>query len=432
MKSQKSPGKHLRKGLRAVVISIVSLVVVAGSAAAYYVFDLLGNAGHTDVDIVDKVTVPPGSLDEITLPPEDPTDPVEPTADPSAPGVSSAPAGQPRIWGYGRCAVYVVPSIQINKVAQKDPNVTNILVYGVDARSASTLACRTDTMMIVTIDSDHNAIKLTSLMRDTQVAIAGRTLPNKLNSPYVFGGIGLFINTINETFDLDIQDFVMIDFWSAEKVIQMAGGVTIDVKAAEIPYLNRDIDEANSLFRKVSTQSPWVTVPGLQLLDGRQAVAYGRIRKLDSDHQRTARQRYVMKQLLAAFWKASASQKNDTLQAALGAINTNMTDAQMLSVALGTLVANPTAIQEYKVPQSGLYTEDPATYNLVMNLPAQVDALHRFIWSTGPATPPSPTPEPSPSDTPAPPTESTGTPTPDTASPTSGPTATEDPTPITT
>jgi LCP family protein required for cell wall assembly len=401
-KSGEKMKRVLRKRVRRTLVAVLSLSVVVFATATYLALDLLGRAGRTDVDIVDQVTVPAGSLDDITEQPED----VIFTEDPDATGGA---ATKPRSvlnrnWGQGICPVFVVSSIPIQKVAQKVDGVENILVFGVDSRSASTKASRTDTMMIVTIDTrnGNKTIKLTSLLRDTQVDIAGRTLPNKLNTPYVFGGIGLMLNTINATFDLDIQKFIMIDLSSAEHIIDMTGGIEVNVLGIELEWLNININETNNLFRKDSRpKSPNISSSGLQILDGRQAVAYGRIRKIDSDFQRTTRQRYVAKQLLKAFLNATVDRKYTALQAAFEGINTNMTYGDMFRIASDTVSSMPTdlsSVREYKVPASGMYTEDRATFNLVMNLPVQIADLHRFIWSTSTdvTTTPESTPEVSP------------------------------------
>ncbi len=423
--------RRLRKGLRIAIVAVAATLVVGASVSAYYVFDLLGSAGYTDVDVEDEVTVPPGSLDDISDPPTESPEATE--APPDEPDLSVTPGTTPapavvRRWGTAsRCRVYVVPSIPIRKVAQRDEKVLNILVYGTDARSAATLQARTDTMMIATVDQVRRTIKLTSLLRDTRVDIEGRSLPAKLNAAYVYGGVGLLINTINRTFDLDIQKFVMIDMWSAEDVIQMAGGVTVNVTAKELSWLNLNINETNRLFAKISPQSPLLATTGTQLLNGRQAVAYGRIRKADSDFYRTGRQRTVAKALLAAFWKASLSQKDAALRTGFEAVNTNLTTEEMLGIALSTFAAAQSPIKEYRIPWSQAdYKTDLATYDLVLtDLTATRAALHEFLW--GGAVPP--TEEPAPTDVPeaTPTAEPTSDPSPE---PTSAPTATE-PTPNT-
>ncbi len=419
------------KNLRRTLVAFLCLVVVSVGTVTYFLVDLLGRAGHTDIDIVDQVTVPAGSLDDITEPPEEPL-PTDGSTD-TTPGTT--PIGSLKRWGTGRCPVYVVSSIPIQKVEQKDPDVENILVFGVDSRSATTKAARTDTMMIVTIDTRNGSktIKLTSILRDTQVVIAGRTLPNKLNTPYVFGGIGLMINTINHTFDLDIQKFIMIDLSSAEKVIDMTGGIHIVLLEKEIGWLNINIDETNVLFKNLTPVSQYILTPGDHLMDGRQAVAYGRIRKIDSDFQRTNRQRYVAKQLLKAFLEATVDKKYTALQAAFEGVNTNMSYPDMFRIASDTVSAMPSdlsSLQEYRVPAPGMYFDDKTTYNLVMDLPVQTAALHRFIWNTLPpatSTPeisPEVSPEASGTSAPSPTVDASPSPTAVEPTPTSTPEAT--------
>ena len=370
----------MKKGTRRFIAGAVALVVVVAGVLSYFVFDLLGRAARTDINIVPTVIVPSGSLDNISDPADAPTVTSGPTdsTSPSAGATSTASSGG---WGTGRVRVYVVPSIPIQKVEQKDPLVTNILVFGIDARSASTTSCRSDTMIVVSIDKRSGSIKLTSLMRDTQVTIPGRTLPNKLNAAYAFGGVGLMINTINQNFGLDIQKFVMIDLWSSEKIIDMTGGIMADVTSSELSWINQSIQETNDLFASLTPRSPLITAPGNQLLNGRQTIAYGRIRKMDSDYQRTARQRYVAKQLFAAFLKANLLQKQAALQAGFDAIETNMSDTDMIALAMDSISVMG-SVKEYRIPATGFYTENPTNYNLIPNFPAQNADFHHFLWGT--------------------------------------------------
>ena len=122
--------------------------------------------------------------------------------------VSSEYTGDDRA---GHVALYIHKDFPIESVAKIDPLIDNILVIGVDSRGEKT--ARTDTMMLMSVDRRHNAIKLTSLMRDIEVELPGREgAHDKLNAAYSWGGIGLLINTINQNFNLDVQHFMMVDF----------------------------------------------------------------------------------------------------------------------------------------------------------------------------------------------------------------------------
>lgn len=289
------------------------------------------------------------------------------------------PTGETTAWDAGgRTRVYVHPDFPIHQVKQKDSLVETVLIFGVDSRRASEVICRADTLLLLTIDRRHKTLKLTSIMRDTQVKIAGRSQEDKINASYAYGGAGLLINTINENFDLDIQHFAMFDFWSAASLIDAVGGVEINVAAAEIEYLNKNLKEQNKLVAKAS-QSPAVTRAGKQLLDGRQAIAWARIRKLDSDFQRTSRQRTVMSALLG---KISSKQPLSALKMAVQGLRcteTNLSNGDLFRIGQAALPLTRKILQ-YRVPEEGLYTVIDNPWMMVVDWNKQKPALHYFIW----------------------------------------------------
>jgi polyisoprenyl-teichoic acid--peptidoglycan teichoic acid transferase len=333
-----------------------SLLAIAGLLAGFliYILILLGQPLRTQIDIVSSFE--PISLDNIQLTEADDSD-------------------VPWLEG-GRTRVYVHEKFPIRKVEQIDPDIENILVFGIDSRGSSNVVCRADSLIIVSIDRKHQCIKLTSIMRDSQVAIAGRSAPNRINAAYAYGGVGLLINTINDTFDLDIQRFAMFDFWSAASLIDSLGGVDLTVKSKELPYLNKNLTEMNALTGQASAL---VEKAGTQHLNGLQAIAWARIRKLDSDYVRTSRQRTVMVALIDKYSAASLSSLIGLTNNGLSAFETNMTNADMLRLAFNSLPLSADVL-EYRVPEDGMYTVKPDPWMMVINLDEQIPALHGFIY----------------------------------------------------
>jgi LCP family protein required for cell wall assembly len=142
----------------------------------------------------------------------------------------------------GHTRLYYNPDHPIIKVEQKDPNVENILVFGIDSRGVNDYKCRTDAMIIVSINKKLHTVKLISLMRDTGVYIGdtadtAKTNLDKLNAAYAYGGVGLMINTINRSFGLDIQRFVMLDFGSSADLIDLVihKGSHMDINLTDSP-----------------------------------------------------------------------------------------------------------------------------------------------------------------------------------------------------
>jgi LCP family protein required for cell wall assembly len=279
-----------------------------------------------------------------------------------------------------RTRVYVHPDFPILKVKQKDSLVENVLVFGIDARRADEIVCRADSIIIVTIDRRGQAIKLTSIMRDSQVAISGRSRPDRINAAYAYGGVGLLINTINAEMDLDIQRFAMFDFWSAANLIDMAGGIELDVKDEEIPFVNHNLEEQNRLLQDIEP-APLLEAEGLQRLNGRQAVAWARIRKLDSDSVRTSRQRLLMTTLIEQVAKSQTSALLTLANGGLNAFETNLRLSDMVRVGL-TAVPLSANILTYRVPEDDLFTVDPSPWMMVVDWEEQTERLHQFIWGT--------------------------------------------------
>ena len=352
--------KHrVRKVLARIGLGLLGLIIGFG----VYGWILLGKPLITDIDIIRRGD---GSgtvqLDDYTLPTFNEDD------------VRGA-------WGEGgRVRVYVHPDFPIRQVDPIDSKVENILIFGVDARSPENIVCRADSIIILTVDTRNDCIKLTSIMRDTEVDIEGRTANEKINAAYALGGIGLLINTINDQFELDIQRFAMFDFWSATEMIDIVGGIQIDVQAEEIENLNQNMREMNKLFHN-DTEPPYITGPGLQDMNGMQAIAWARIRKVGSDHARTGRQRHVMMTLIDKFADAGLATKIAFMDASLGHFETNLRRSDMLRIGLDAMQCVDD-VREYKVPADGMYQTNPTTWNMVLDWPRQLEALHSFLYGT--------------------------------------------------
>ena len=127
--------------------------------------------------------------------------------------------------------------------------ITNILLVGTDGEYVEK-GNRSDGMMLVTIDSKNKDIKLTSIARDTYVDIPGYST-EKLTHAYAFGGPELAINTINRNFNLNIKDFVTVNFSSLPKIIDKIGGIDIEVDEEELQYINGYINNKKEKYTKI-------------------------------------------------------------------------------------------------------------------------------------------------------------------------------------
>lgn len=236
--------------------------------------------------------------------------------------------------------------------AKERDDIVNIVLFGLDRKKSSTYS-RSDTMMILTIDFKNKKVKLTSLMRDMYVDIEGHG-KTKLNHAYAYGGAPLAIKTINQNFGTNIRDYAMVNFLTFEKIIDVFGGVIIDIKQEEIPYVNKNINciEEN------------ITQAGEQLLTGNQAVSYARIRYLgNGDFDRTKRQRKVLSVIMDKAKEKGITAVPDLVSEVLPLIETSMDKKTILNLAIDYFKADVMTFEQERFPVDGYYWND-MTYGI--------------------------------------------------------------------
>lgn len=188
------------------------------------------------------------------------------------------------------------------ETVEKMKGYWTIAIFGVDARygqlEKDTLS---DVNIICNINQDTGEIKLVSVYRDTYLNISKGGSYNKINQAYFVGGAEQAVSALNRNLDLDITDFVTFNWKAVAEGINILGGVDIELSKAEFYYINSFITETVKVTGIASTQ---LKSAGMNHLDGVQAVAYGRLRLMDTDYARTERQRKVIAQ---AFEKAKSA-----------------------------------------------------------------------------------------------------------------------------
>ncbi|MBC5995853.1 LytR family transcriptional regulator [Romboutsia ilealis] len=221
---------------------------------------------------------------------------------------------------------------QIEKVEEAD-GITNILLVGVDGENVDR-GNRSDSMIVLTIDSNNNDIRLTSLARDTYVDIPGYST-EKLTHAYAYNGPSLLLETIKNNFGINIDKYVSVSFSSFISIINEIGGVQIDVTDKEV------------------SEIPGVNKSGSQVLTGEQALSYSRIRYIDSAYQRDSRQRTVLQ---AVYNKLSTIPKSEFLDIAntlLRYMKTNMTPMEIISISNQALKTSDKKFDELEFPLEG-------------------------------------------------------------------------------
>lgn len=353
------PGRPMKK--KRIALKLFALLLVAilgfGTGVTLYMVRMVGKVQYVFTPFINPDKYEPIDIQDL--------DPVSLEGDTNS---SWAEGGHTR--------VYVHPDFPIKKVAQKDKKIENIVVFGIDSRGSNDVVCRADSIMILTLDQRSDSIKLTSLMRDCAVSIDGRNSPDKLGHAYAYGGVGLLINTINDNFGLDISRFVMLDFNSASRIIDIIGGIEIDVKSSEVKYANLVIFEHNDLF---GGDIPYLTHEGYQTLTGPQAIGWARIRSLDSDFVRTGRQRTVATALMTKVSAAGTLDQLAIFEDMAGMFETNIHSEDLLRIGMtgSGLVGT---MSEYRVPADGMFYSQPDPWMMILDWEKQLPELHQFIW----------------------------------------------------
>ncbi|SHJ80020.1 transcriptional attenuator, LytR family [Clostridium amylolyticum] len=235
-----------------------------------------------------------------------------------------------------------------NKHPDKD-YITNILLLGIDKRDEKDVG-RSDAMMILTLDTKHKKIKLSSIMRDSYVSI-DKHGKDKLNHAYAYGGPELAIKTVNQNFGLNITEFVLVDYDGLESIIDALGGVDIDVKKTEFKLVN---DYIHDLAVLKKTDPPYLKNSGSQTLNGMQAVAYSRIRYVgDGDYERTERQRRVLSGMFDKIKTAGITKYPTLVNKLLPYVKTSLDTKEILAAGTDVMKSGMSNLEQERFPVDG-------------------------------------------------------------------------------
>lgn len=263
-----------------------------------------------------------------------------------------------------------------NEVEESLSGYRNIAIFGVDSRSSNLgKGNRSDCIIIASINEKTKEVKLASVYRDTYVQIQGHGL-DKINHAYSYGEAPLALGTLNTNLDLNVKEFVTVNFDAVAEAVDELGGVQINVEQNEIEYINGYQIETSKVTGKEIKQ---VTKPGLQTLNGIQAVSYGRIRyTAGGDYKRTERMRDVVEAMLKKLQTKSIGEINTLLDNILPKIYTN--------ISTGSIIAEIPSITKYKITDSigWPYNTKGKTmtlwYGIPITLESNVVQLHQELF----------------------------------------------------
>ncbi len=317
-------------------------------------------------------------------------------------------------------------ALGIQESAILDNSIKNIALFGLDSRT-SEFKGQSDVIMILTVDNRHHSIKMTSIMRDTRVPIEGQGFEQyidgwdtKINAAYAYGGPELAIRTLNQHFGLDIEDYVTINFVNMAAIVDAFGGVELEVTGEEMAQVNlnltnltlevqvqqeRDLAAGmyNDLYYPEITKEDYFKDAygspdfnstsfqgGKYLLNGNQAVAYGRIRNLGSDYVRVARQQKVFAALVQRLKNISFTEYPGLIKQMMPYCETNLSLDDIIGMA--PILTSSFDVQSITVPdveyETDLY-DGPVeeggerVYYLIYDVTNAAQRVSAFIYEEG-------------------------------------------------
>ena len=281
--------------------------------------------------------------------------------------------------------IVINDEVKKNKEVDLGDGYKNVALFGVDSRDGNLgEGNRTDCIIVASLNNETKEIKMVSVYRDTLLDLSEGTY-QKCNAAYSYGGPVLAINMLNMNLDLDIEDYVTVDFGAIADAIDLLGGVEIEVTEEELPYINQYIPEtANSAGKSAN----YLSSAGLQKLDGTQATTYARIRSTaGGDFTRTERQRLVIEKMFEKAKTADLGTLNAIIDKVFRQVSTSFTLQEILMYA--------TAYSEYTLTGNMGFPEDNYTDMLSGlgsvvvpdDLVSNVTKLHEFLFGTTGYTP---------------------------------------------
>ena len=263
-----------------------------------------------------------------------------------------------------------------NLAIENKTGYRNIALLGVDTRDMNSLdGSRSDAIIIVSINEQTKNVNLISVYRDSYMDVQGHGL-TKVTHAYAYGGPELALNTLNRNLDLDISEFVTVNFEIVADVVDLVGGIDIDIDKSELSQMNKYIEDTS---KNVGRKANKITSAGKQHLDGIQAVTYARIRKTaGGDYKRTERMRTVLTEVFEKAKKMDVGKLNELANKVLPQVQTNIGLSEVVSLipTISSINISDSIGWPYEV--KGITLD--RWYGVPTTLEANVVKLHRELF----------------------------------------------------
>ena len=266
----------------------------------------------------------------------------------------------------------------LDPVQGLDERVVNILLIGTDTRSEGEMTGRADTMMICSLNKETGAVRIASLQRDAWVTIGDNGHENKLNAAHTFGGPNLLMQTINRQFGMNIERYVTVNFYGICDIVDALGGVTLQLEEGEAGTINRTTEEKYGKVKPMSIPSGATEAT----LCGSQALAYARIRSLDSDFGRIARQRKLLYAMALRLTQCSIPELISFATTCFQYVKTNLSLMDIVSLGTTVLKTGVTDIRMTTAPDEGEFRYDSSdgVSKLIIDRDQVKQKLYDFIY----------------------------------------------------
>lgn len=276
--------------------------------------------------------------------------------------------------------------LQTNELTEETQEVlekyTTIAMFGLDNRSNGNFAWgNSDVIMVASINENTKEVKLVSVYRDTYLNITNDKGYRKANAAFAFGGVEQAVNMLNVNLDLNIADYVIVDFNSVATAVDLLGGVEITITGEEAHWMQMYIDELNRVLGENANYLPGA---GTYNLNGVQATAYARVRyTAGDDYKRTERQRLVIEKMVEKLLDSDMATVNALIDEIFPQIKTSFTSTELLLLAKD--VFNYKMGENTGFPFEKIAKEKAGNVGdcvVPIDLAANVKQLHAFLYGT--------------------------------------------------
>lgn len=257
-------------------------------------------------------------------------------------------------------------------------NYTTIALFGLDNRSNGNLSKgNSDVIMIASINNNTHEVRLVSVYRDTYLDIGNSTY-RKCNAAYANGGPEQAVSMLNANLDLDITDYVTVDFNAVVECVDLLGGVEMTVTDDEAILMYGYMDEISKLTKK---KSEYLPSGGTYVLDGVQACAYARIRyTAGDDYKRTERQRAVLTAMIEKAQKSDLKTLNSLINEVFGDIKTSYSNADLLALAAQIFNYSLGETTGFPFEKNTITLGSKGSVVVPCDLKSNVKELHAFLY----------------------------------------------------